>query len=177
MKRIALFALGLMALSTPAWAQDDTAKVVLALPANLRDGATVIKWKADFTYDTLKKGTNNLVCYDLSGMPKHPPFTVECTSMGNLDRVAQNLKFEAAGDKTKDMLDAAEKDGSRVKPQYGSVWYHFMGADQEHARMHMTIAVPGATTQSTGLPDKAGQGGVWIMNAGTTTAHIMTPGE
>ena len=43
MKRIALFALGLMALSTPAWAQDDTAKVVLALPANLRDGATVIK--------------------------------------------------------------------------------------------------------------------------------------
>ena len=43
--------------------------------------------------------------------------------------------------------------------------------------MHMTIAVPGATTASTGLPDKAGQGGVWIMNAGTTTAHLMTPGE
>jgi len=40
----------------------------------------------------------------------------------------------------------------------------------------MTIAVPGATTQSTGLPDKAGQG-VWIMNAGTSTAHLMTPGE
>lgn len=177
MKRIALFALGLMALSTAAIAQDDTSKAVLALPANLRDAATVIKWKPDFTYDTLKKGTNNLVCYELSGYPKHQPFTVECTTMGNLDRVAQNLKFEAMGDKTKDALDAAEKDGSRLKPVYGSVWYHFMGADQEHARMHMTIAVPGATTQSTGLPDKAGQGGVWIMNAGTTTAHIMTPGE
>jgi hypothetical protein len=180
MKRIALFALGVIAVSTSALvqAQDDAAaKAVLALPANLRDGATVIKWKPDFTYDTLKKGTNPLVCYDLSGYPKHPPFTVECTGAGNLDRVAQNLKFEAAGDKTKDMLDGAEKDGTRVKPQYGSVWYHFMGADQEHARMHMTIAVPGATTQSTGLPDKAGQGAVWIMNAGTTTAHIMTPGE
>jgi len=177
MKRIALFALGLMALSTAAVAQDDTAKAVLALPANLREAATVIKWKPDFTYDTLKKGTNNLVCYDLSGMPKHQPFTVECTSMGNLDRVAQNLKFEAMGDKTKDALDAAEKDGTRVKPQYGSVWYHFMGADQEHARMHMTIAVPGATTASTGLPDKAGNNSVWIMNAGTTTAHLMTPGE
>jgi hypothetical protein len=180
MKRFALFALGLFAVSAsaPVRAQDDaTAKAVLALPANLRDGATVIKWKPDFTYDTLKKGTSQLVCYDLTGYPKHQPFTVECTSMGNLDRVAQNLKFEAAGDKTKDMLDAAEKDGTRVKPQYGSVWYHFMGPDQEHARMHMTIAVPGATTQSTGLPDKAGQGGVWIMNAGTTTAHIMTPGE
>jgi hypothetical protein len=177
MKRFAIFALGLMALSISAWAQDDTSKAVLALPANLREAATVIKWKPDFTYDTVKKGTNGLVCYELSGYPKHQPFTVECTSMGNLDRVAQNLKMEAMGDKTKEALDAAEKDGSRVKPVYGSVWYHFMGADQEHARMHMTIAVPGATTQSTGLPDKAGQGGVWIMNAGTTTAHIMTPGE
>jgi hypothetical protein len=177
MKRIPLLLLAVAAFSISAFAQDDTSKAVLALPANLRDGATVIKWKSDFTYDTLKKGTNPLVCYDLSGWPKHQPFTVECTTTGNLDRVAQNLKFEAAGDKTKDMLDAAEKDGTRVKPQYGSVWYHFMGADQDHARMHMTIAVPGATTASTGLPDKAGQGGVWIMNAGTTTAHIMTPGE
>jgi len=179
MKRLALFALGIIAVSISALAQapdDAVAKAVLALPANLREAAGVIKWKPDFTYDTLKKGTNNLACYDLSGMPKHPPFTVECTTMANLDRVAQNLKFEAQGDKTKDLLDAAEKDGTRLKPQYGSVWYHFMGADQEHARMHMTIAVPGATTQSTGLPDKAGQG-VWIMNAGTSTAHLMTPGE
>ena len=179
MKRLALLALGVIAVSTSALAQapdDAAAKAVLALPANLREAAGVIKWKPDFTYDTLKKGTNNLVCYDLSGMPKHPPFTVECTTMANLDRVAQNLKFEAQGDKTKDLLDAAEKDGTRLKPQYGSVWYHFMGADQEHARMHMPIAVPGATTQSTGLPDKAGQG-VWIMNAGTSTAHLMTPGE
>jgi hypothetical protein len=75
------------------------------------------------------------------------------------------------------MLDAAEKDGSRVKPEYGSVWYHLMGPDREHARTHMTIAVPGATTQTTGLPDNAKQGGVWIMNAGTTTAHFMIPGE
>ena len=177
MKRIALLTFAVVAISIGAWAQDDAATAVLALPAQLRDAATVIKWKPDFTYDTLKKGTGPQVCYNLSGYPKHPPFTVECTITGNLDRVAQNLKFEAMGDKTKDALDAAEKDGSRLKPVYGSVWYHFMGADQEHARLHMTIAVPGATTASTGLPDKAGAGSVWIMNAGTTTAHLMTPGE
>src|SRR5579862_1980947 len=121
MKRIALFALGVMALSIPALAQDDTAKAVLALPANLRDGATVIKWKADFTYDTLKKGTNNLVCYDKSGLPGQQPFMVECTAMGNLDRAAQNLKIEAMGDKAKVQaaFDAAEKDGSRAKPVFG----------------------------------------------------------
>jgi hypothetical protein len=50
------------------------------------------------------------------------------------------------------------------------------GPDQEHARTHVTIAVPGATAQSMGLPDNPKEGGVWIMNAGTTTAHIMTPG-
>jgi hypothetical protein len=43
--------------------------------------------------------------------------------------------------------------------------------------MHMTVAVPGATTQSTGIPDNPKLGGVWIMNAGTTTAHLMVPGH
>ena len=179
MKRMTLFVFVVLAVSTSALAQDASDKAVLAAPANLRDGATIIKWKPDFTYDTVKKGTNGLVCYDRSGFPEQMPFSVECTSMANLDREAQNLKFESAGDKAKTqaMLDAAEKDGTRAKPQYGSVWYHFAGADQEHARMHMTIAVPGATTQSTGLPEKPGQGSVWIMNAGSTTAHLMTPGE
>jgi hypothetical protein len=182
MKRIALFTLGLLAVSTSALAQapaEAIDKPLLAAPANLREGATVIKWKADFTYDTLKKGTNRLVCFDKSGMPKQQPFMLECTSLGNLERVAQNMKFEAAGDKTQAMLDAAEKDGTRVKPEYGSVWYHLMGADKDHTRTHVTIAVPGATKQSTGLPENAKEanGGVWIMNAGTTTAHLMTPGE
>jgi hypothetical protein len=182
MKRIALFVLGVMVVSISARAQapaDAIEKALLAAPANLREAATVIRWKPDFTYETLKKGTNRLVCYDRSGQAEQQPFMVECTSLGNLERAAQNMKFESGGDKAKTqaMLDAAEKDGTRVKPEYGSVWYHLMGPDKEHARTHMTIAVPGATTQSTGLPDNNKQGGVWIMNAGTSTAHLMTPGE
>jgi hypothetical protein len=180
MKRMAPIVLSLLAVPAGAFAQapaDAIATAVLAAPANLREAATVIKWKPDFTYDTLKKGTGRLVCYDRSGFPGQQPFSLECTSLGNLDRAAQNLKFEAMGDKKQAMLDAAEKDGTRVKPEFGSVWYHLAGADRDHARTHMTIAVPGATTQSLGLPDNNKQGGVWIMNAGTTTAHLMTPGE
>ena len=179
MKRIVLFVLGVLTVATSVLAQApaDIEKSLLAAPANLREGATVVKWKSDFTYDTLKKGTNRLACFDKSGMPGQPAFMVECTSIANLDRVAQNLKIEAMGDKKKAMLDAAEKDGTRVKPEFGSVWYHVMGPDAEHTRNHMTIAVPGATTQSLGLPDNPKQGGVWIMDAGTTTAHLMTPGE
>ena len=59
----------------------------------------------------------------------------------------------------------------------GSFWISMNGADQASARIHTTIAVPGATTESTGLPDNPRQGGAWIMGAGTTTAHIMTPGH
>jgi len=163
----------------PGASQADVDKAVLALPENLRNQAMVVKWKPDFTYDTLRKGTNNWVCYDRSGFPQQQPFAVECTAVGNLEREAQNLKAEALGDRTKsqDALNDQEKNGARVKPVFGSAWYHLAGADREHARVHLTIAVPGATTQSLGLPDKATPGSIWIMNAGTTTAHLMVPGQ
>lgn len=182
MKRIVLFVLGVLAVSTTTFAQtteETIERALAAAPARMREGATVIKWKPDHTYETLKKGTNRLVCYERSGEPGQQPFAVQCTSVGNLDRVAQNRKFEAMSDKAarQAALDAAEKDGTRVKPEYGSVWYTMNGPDQARARIHTTIAVPGATTQSTGLPDNPKQGGAWIMNAGTSTAHIMTPGS
>ena len=200
MKRIPLLVLGVLAFAVGVWAQDgrgrgaappppppleagasqaDVDKALLAAPAQpaLRNQATVIKWKPDFTYDTLRKGSNRLVCYDRSGQPGQQPFSLECTSIANLDRVAQNMKFEAQGDKKQALLDAAEKDGTRVKPEFGSVFYNLGGADREHTRAHMTVAVPGATAQTMGLPDNNKEGGAWIMNAGTSTAHIMIPGN
>jgi hypothetical protein len=195
MKRIVPTVLGVLALSGTMLAQApggapaappplesgasqaDVDKALLAAPPNQRDQATVIRWKPDFTYDTLRKGTNRLVCYDRSGQPAQQPFSIECTSVANLERVAQNLKFEAMGEQRQAMLAAAEKDGTRLKPEYGSIFYNLSGPDRERARAHMTVAVPGATTQSTGLPDNNKQGGAWIMNAGTTTAHIMVPGH
>jgi hypothetical protein len=182
MTRMIPIVLSVLAVSASAFAQTPAEIIEKALapaPRAVRDEATVIQWKADFTYETLKKGTNRLVCYDRTGQPGQQPFAVECTSIGNLDRVAQNLKFEAISDKaaSKAAFDAAEANGTRVKPEFGSVWIHMSGPDQARARVHTTIAVPGATAQSLGLPDNNKQGGAWIMNAGTTTAHIMTPGS
>jgi len=158
---------------------DSLDRALAAAPRNMKEGATVIKWKDDNTYETLRKGTNRLVCYDRSGEPGRAKFAVQCTSIANLDRVAQNRKFEAIADATerKAALEKAEKDGTRVKPEFGSVWLDMNGPDQEHARVHTTIAVPGATSQSLGLPDNGKQGGTWIMDAGTTTAHLMIPGS
>jgi hypothetical protein len=181
MKRIILIVAGMLAVVAGASAQTtaEIDRALAAAPRQMREGATVIKWKADYTYETLKKGTNHLVCYDRSGEPGRQPFAVQCTSLSNLDRVAQNRKFEAITDKAERQaaIDAAEANGTRIKPEYGSVWLSMSGPDQEHARIHTTIAVPGATAQSIGLPDNPGKGGVWIMNAGTSTAHLMTPGS
>src|SRR5438874_4579878 len=114
MTRTAVFIVMVMAVSTSALAQGgrgapapaapleagasqaDVDKALLALPENLRNQAMVIKWKPDFTYDTLRKGSN-WVCYDRSGFPEQQPFAIECTAVGNLDREAQNLKAEALG--------------------------------------------------------------------------------
>ena len=199
MKRIVALCFGVLALSAalgaqgrpggappppppplePGASQADVDRALLAAPAQLKAQATVIKFKPDFTYDTLRKGTNRLVCWDKSGLPGQQPFSIECSSLGNVDRAAQNLKFETEPDRMKRQmaLDAAEANGTRVKPEFGSVWYHIAGMDQATARPHVTIAVPGATTASLGLPDNPRGGGVWIMNAGTSTAHLMTPGE
>jgi hypothetical protein len=164
----------------PGASQADVDKALLAAPDPLRAQATVIKWNpANWTYTTLRKGTNRMVCFDKSGLPGQLAFSVECTSVANLDRATQNMKFESEPDRAKRTaaLQEAEKNGTRAKPEFGSVWYHVMGADQATARHHMTIAVPMATSASLGLPDNGRQGGVWIMDAGTTTAHLMTPGE
>ena len=183
MKRIVLFVLGVLAVSTSGFAQtpaDTIDRALAAAPRQMKEGATVIKWKADNTYDTLKKGTNRLVCYDRSGEPGQQPFAVQCTSVGNLPREVQNLKAEATGDRAKSeaMLKEMEQNGTRAKPEFGTVWYHMSGADRDHVSAHeVTIAVPGATQASLGLPEQRRENGVWIMNAGTSTAHIMIPGR
>src|SRR5919108_4352191 len=107
MKRTALFIIGIMAIAVvslaqggagrsasappslePGASQSDVDKALIAAPGSQRDQATVIKWKPDFTYETLRKGTNRLVCYDRSGFPLQQPFSVQCTSIANLERVA-----------------------------------------------------------------------------------------
>ena len=183
MRRLVLIGIGVLAMSGSALAQAPAGNFDAALaaaPANMREGAMVIKWKADGTYDTLRPGTNRLVCYDQSGEPSEQPFSSQCTSAGNLERVKQNKQFEAKEtDRAKREAGLAEleKAGTRVKPEFGSVFYTVSGKDQASARRHVTIAVPGATAATLGLPDNGKQGGAWIMGAGTSGAHIMTPGS
>jgi hypothetical protein len=185
MKRAILAVTGVLALVAGVFAQAPAPAgnfdaALAAAPAAMRDGAMVIKWKADGSYDTLRPGTNRLMCYDQSGDAGEQPISSQCTSIGNLERVKQNKIYEAkiADRKLREeALAELEKAGTRVKPEFGSVFYTRQGKDAASVRTHVTIAVPGATAASLGLPDNNKMGGAWIMNAGTSTAHIMTPGS
>ena len=195
MRLISLFVLGVLAVSTNAVAQttdpikkettDPIQKALLAAPnAAMAKDATVIKWKPDFTYEVLKKGTSLMVCYDLTGWPGERPFSVECTSTEkNLPRVAQNRKLAALGTagasdrgKIDEAVAAAAKDGTRIMSEVGSIWYKFWGNSEATAVRHSFIAVPNKTGKDVGLPEVRDANGSWVMFAGTSEAHIMLPG-
>ena len=183
MKHVILVVVGVVSIQASANAQTTAETIPQALaaaPGRAREGAAVIKWNTDYTYETLKEGTNRLVCYNRSDERNRRPFAVVCTSVGNLDRAAQNRRFRgesADAAEERAMVAAAEENGTRVLPEYGSVWIHMDGPDRAGGRIHTTIAVPGATTESTGLPDNRSAGGAYIMAAGTSAAHIMIPGR
>ncbi len=181
MIRIVLIAVGLLVASTSAYAQTTAEAIELALapaPARGIEATGVIQWNDDYTYETLKESTNRMVCYDRSGFPgRRQPFSVQCTSVGNLPRIAQSRKALAENEEGETVLDGFEANGTRVLPEFGSVWISMDGADRNNARIHTTIAVPGATAESLGMPDSRDQGGAWIMMAGTSEAHIMIPGQ
>ena len=176
--------LGALAVSTNVVAQttDPIQKALLAAPnAAMARDATVIKWKPDFTYEVLKKGTSRMVCYELTGWPGERPFSVECTSSeANLPRVAQNRKLAgmAGGDqkKTAEVVAAAGKDGTRIMSEVGSIWYKFWGNSEATAVKHSFIAMPNHTGKDVGLPEARDANGSWVMFAGTSEAHIMLPG-
>ena len=183
MKRIVFALVSVLAVTAGAQAQTVPEVIELAVGASLYPfpgEATFIKWNADYTYETLREGSNTLVCYDRSDERDRAPFSAQCTNLANLDRVAQNRRFRVETDDTageRAMIDAAEQAGTRVQPQYGSIWFRMDGADQAGALLHATIAMPGATTESTGLSDNRRSGGVWLMDGGTSAAHMMIPGR
>lgn len=183
MKRFLLLVLPALLAPSIVGAQSNAELVERALSplsGRMAEGASVVAWNADFTWTTIKEGTNPWVCYDRSGDPGEAPFAVQCTSMANLPRVAQNRRFDAEGatpEERSALVAAAQENGTRVDAEYGSMFISMSGQSQESAGTHTTIAVPYATGASTGLPENGSQGGAWVMAAGTSEAHIMLPGR
>ena len=184
MQRCLLFVLAaLLAAPAVSLAQSSDeeliAKASMAAPPRVRGGAGVVRWDDNNNRIVVKESENGLVCWDRSDVPGTPDFAVQCSAEGNLPRFEQNrsIAFAAAdADERRAMMSAAEEDGTRVLAQFGSVWYSLSGGDQENANPHMTIAVPNATADTVGLPAERVADSVWLMQAGTSSAHLMVPG-
>ena len=184
MNRITVMALGcaliLPSLVTAQSNDEMIERALLPLSGRAAQGASVVTWNADQTWETIKEGTNTWVCYDRSGEPGEAPFAVQCTSKENLPRVAQNRTFDAQGadrEERSALVATAQADGTRIDAEYGSMFISMNGQNQEGAGTHTTVATPYATGESTGLPENGTQGGAYVMSAGTSEAHIMVPGR
>jgi hypothetical protein len=185
MKQLMLVAVAAgVAIPSPAYAQTDQEmfdRALLGAPAGMvRQNASVVKWGADGKRMVIKQGTNDMVCWDQSVWPGQLPFSSHCTSSKSMDRVDQNRQMYYEH-KTREAAEKAIKDaeaaGKRVLPEYGAGHYGLQGKDQESARSHVTFAVPIATSASLKIPDKPSTSGMWLMDAGTTGAHVMIPGH
>lgn len=160
--------------------EDLIARATLAAPPRVRSAAGVVRWDANHNRIVVKESENGLVCWDRSDVPGTPDFAVQCSAEANLPRFEQNraFAFQAAdADERRALMAAAEAGGARVLAEFGTVWYSLSGADRENANPHMTIAVPNATAESVGLPAERRTDKVWLMQAGTSSAHLMVPGR
>ena len=168
--------------SLTAQSEDDAiATALMAAPPALQASAMVIRLDDAGDYAVLREGDNDLVCWDRSDQP-NMSFSVQCTSVGNLARIKQNRAWSMSGQSAEEiraLQDAAEADGTREVSVFGSMYYTMAGADSDSANLHMTIAIPFATGESTGLPEEGSytRAGTWIMQAGTSAAHVMLPGR
>lgn len=184
MKRLVLtlcaFSLA-VALPAAQSAEDEMAAALMAAPPALRANAMVIKLDSGGDYTVLREGSNDLVCWDRSDEPGRS-FSVQCTSIANMARIQQNRAFNMSGktaDEIRAMREEAEADGTREVSAFGSVYYTLNGADAESANMHITIAVPFANGESTGFAEEGSytRAGTWVMEVGSSSAHIMIPGR
>ena len=184
MRRLVLTLCALsLAVALPAAqsAEDEMAAALMAAPPALQAGAMVIKLDSGGDYTVLREGSNDLVCWDRSDEPGRA-FSVQCTSLANLARIQQNRGFNMSGktaDEIRAMREEAEANGTREISAFGSVYYTLNGADAESANMHITIAVPFANGESTGFSEEGSytRAGSWVMEVGTSSAHIMIPGR
>jgi len=178
-----MFVVAACAVAPAVYAQSDQEMIdraLLAAPGNSKADATVVKWGADGKRVVVKQGKNDVVCWDQAPWPGQRPFSVHCTSAASMDRVDQNREFFYKAGNAADaekLVQASEKDKTRKLPEFGAGHYGLVGMDQATARPHATIAVPFATSESMKLPSKPSASGAWLMDAGTSGAHIMIPGR
>ena len=126
-------------------ANADIERTMLAAPASLHAEATILELRPDGSTAVLRKGSNDLICWDNEGRPgQMAPFDIQCTAKANRPRLEQNHAFESAGGTVAEILarfERAEADGTRALSVWGSIYYHVYGDSAQDYRNHTVVAL------------------------------------
>jgi len=162
-------------------AQVQIAGAVLASPAELRDGATVLGFDTQGARIKLREGNNEMIC--LASDPAKATFESDCYHKDLepfMARGRELLAQKVTGAKRNEIRNKEVEDGKIKMPREPRTLYVLTGSSFDAAAgkvqnpyLRWVIYVPFATPQSTGLSTKSSDAGPWLMSAGTAAAHIM----
>ena len=147
-----------------------------ALPAALRDGATVISYDSKGLPQVLRQGDNHIFCVNGSTADS---FNVSCR--GDALRAASDFgaREKADGKDAKTIgadTNAAYDAGKLTRAPVGTTIYTRAGKTQAEARSMWVVLMPNVKGEDLGLPTKRmNASSPWMMNSGKPGAHIMMP--
>jgi hypothetical protein len=182
---LASFSIQAQSTSIPS-AENQIKTAVLAAPADMREGATVLGYNEKGEVVQLRKGTNELVC--LADDPNQPGFSVSCYHRDLEPFMARGRELRSQGMSANDIFDTREKEaksGKLALPKQPTSLFVYSAPDEQvnmrtgevaDGYLRYVVYIPWATAESTGLPLKPDQGSIampWIMHPGTHGAHIM----
>lgn len=166
-------------------AAQQIAAAVLPLPADLRDGATVMGYREAGKLVVLREGTNGMHCLAL--YVSRPDFHVACYHKGLEPFMARGRELRANG-VTGSAVDSTRFKEVREKrlalPAMGTLYsittkkenYDAATNKVTGASLLAVIYVPNATPESSGITAQPRPDGPWLMFPGTLKAHIMMVG-
>ena len=172
-----------MSVSGSLLAQSDQALIaqaVLPLPEDLRADATVYRYDPETGERiVLRQGSNQVEC-----RPKDEEGFTRCAPTANASRSDMSAKLRAQGMSDEDIaatLVSAEARGL-IRPRvFGALSYRLYD-EPDRIQLLWIISVPDATPEQLGMPtgsqrdnSLAGRGTPWMMNPGTSGAHLMIP--
>lgn len=151
-------------------------QAVLALPQELRAGASVVRF-VDGRQETLRAGDNGMYCQ--ADDPAVTGIAIWCYPESH-DAYARRWYELAATGKTRDEVDAeiaAEIESGELDWPTAAVNYNLRGGSLDTAVPLTVVYLPFAKGSDIGVTEQRQFNRPWLMYPGTAFAHIMIPGQ
>lgn len=146
-----------------------------ALPASMREAATVKGYDPSGEGVVLREGEGEIVC--LADDPTVRAWDVVCYPSSLEDFVARSRQLTKEGADTPARVETLAGEitsGAITMPALG-VLYLRTGNSADTAVGAMIFHVPHATGAESGLPTIPTRGAAWLAESGTVMAHIRVP--